>query len=348
MIAGKRALVAAELLTQSKTMKKSDFESISVNDLRCLFYMYDRHFLNSWFENNHYHGMPKHKLSRRMTRAAGTCSRRFAKVRYHYEITISVDFLFNHGRLGDSASANGIVTHSSLEALQAVYEHELCHLLEFLYFGDSECKKARFKALANQIFGHTSSYHDLPTYSKIAHMEKGILIGDQVRFDYEGRILQGRVNRITKRATVETVDLEDNRHRHLYYVPIGKLIKVTAEEPALPVSLAVPDSVIETLDGRTAISGKRPEPSQTHAISTDSIEGRASQQKEAIIYFKLLGLEVMDNRNKGGVLWIYGSKEQLAKASVALKSKFNFDFKFPKSKKLKDGKSRMYLVSKPF
>jgi hypothetical protein len=72
-----------------------------------------------------------------------------------------------------------------------------------------------------------SHTHNLITQRERA-AESGIRVGSPVRFRFEGRNLEGRVNRITKRATVLVEDpagmLYSDGHRYKgYYVPIGWL-----------------------------------------------------------------------------------------------------------------------------
>jgi len=70
------------------------------------------------------------------------------------------------------------------------------------------------------------------TSREIADKQHGIRVGDMVQFDMEGRRLTGRVNRITKRASVLVDDptgpLFSNGGRYMtYYVPLAMLSKNT-------------------------------------------------------------------------------------------------------------------------
>lgn len=234
-----RKQISFELISKSHNLKSGDFTSISPNDLTDLFFLYDKYLLKNWFwqYKNYWH--PHHSLSKRMTRSAGMCIQKKARIHYHYEIRIAIDIILNHGRLGDTSKANGIVTSNRLEALQVVYEHELCHLIEFIFFGNSNCSNNRFKKIAKQIFGHSSSYHELPTNNKIAAIESDLKIGGKIEFVYEGKILIGVLKRITKRATCIVYDsqgshIDNNKNRYnKYYVPLGLLKKHT---PAIPAN----------------------------------------------------------------------------------------------------------------
>ena len=110
-----------------------------------------------------------------------------------------------------------------------VFEHELCHVLEFLLFNKSSCKGKRFKTMANNAFGHTDSYHRLSTNRQIAAREFGFKMGDTVTFEFKERRLTGFLNNINKRATVlvpdkkgSLIDRKGIRYSK-YYVPLAKL-----------------------------------------------------------------------------------------------------------------------------
>jgi hypothetical protein len=106
----------------------------------------------------------------------------------------------------------------------------LLHLAEFLATGTSSCAQYQFQALSQAIFGHASAVHDLVTPREIAAKNHAIRQGDLVAFDHEGSTRVGRVNRITKRATVLVEDpagrlFSDGRRYATFYVPVAMLRK---------------------------------------------------------------------------------------------------------------------------
>jgi hypothetical protein len=107
-----------------------------------------------------------------------------------------------------------VKTNTGLEAFQLVFEHELCHVIEFVFFNTSNCSKKRFKVLSNNIFGHTESYHKLPTNRQIAQQKYGFKIGDKVTFIFKGKTIQGIIFNINKRATVM---VEDSNGHYAYH-----------------------------------------------------------------------------------------------------------------------------------
>ncbi len=61
-------------------------------------------------------------------------------------------------------------------------------------------------------------------------MKFNIRVGDTVHFHHDGHLLTGRVNRITRRATILVASkkgelFNDGRCYQRYYVPLEKLIK---------------------------------------------------------------------------------------------------------------------------
>ena len=103
----------------------------------------------------------------------------------------------------------------------------MVHLIEQLCWQTSNCAAPRFQDIARRHFLHRAHTHKLITRRERA-AQSGIRVGSRVTFLFEGRQFTGRVNRLTKRATVLVEDTEGERfsdgHRYRrYYVPIGDL-----------------------------------------------------------------------------------------------------------------------------
>jgi hypothetical protein len=229
----KRAKIANRIMRESSSIQSEVITSISSLDLKLMFELYDAFFFGGWFKDS-YQGKLKLSLSKRMTKSAGAtiCPKNIAEINPEdlvLEIRIGVDFLFNYGMLKGPIPVNGINTSNSLQALQLVFEHELCHVIEYLCFYASKCSGDRFMTIANNLFGHTARHHNLPTYRQIAHHKLVLNIGDTVYFTFKGKKLKGILNNITKRATVLVlnkngcfVDKQGNRYSK-YYVPLELL-----------------------------------------------------------------------------------------------------------------------------
>ncbi len=231
----KRMEVSRLLMQSSSNVNSVDIDAISSDDLQLLFQLYDRIFLNNWFNLN-YRGQLKFSLSRRLTRSAGLtkCPRNIASIKPEQltlEICIGVDFFFQYNLVEGNKSVGGITTSNSLEALQLVFEHELCHVIEYVCFGTSNCSSDRFKAIAGNLFGHTGKFHSLPTNKQIASQRMGLKLGDEVSFPFKGHKFRGILYKINKRAVVmvkdkqgEFTDKQGNRYSK-YYVPLSILEK---------------------------------------------------------------------------------------------------------------------------
>ena len=229
-------------LTQSPQIRDSNFTMIGTDDLERLFSWYDREFFRSRLgemilEDGAY--PITFRLSRRLVSAAGQTIRQVRRVRkdgkltvqVDYEITISTTLLYNTFRdVERTVTVGGLVCRDRLESLQRIFEHELLHLAEFLGWGRSNCRADNFHALSRRIFAHEGTFHDLITPREQARTAFNIHVGDQVSFELEGKRHIGRVNRITRRATVlvENPDgnlYSDGRRYVTCYVPLPLLRK---------------------------------------------------------------------------------------------------------------------------
>lgn len=231
----KRSEASRLLMQSSPNINSRDIDAISTGDLQLLFQLYDQIFLDNWFKTN-YRGQFKFSLSRRMTRSAGhtKCPKNKDRIKPEeltIEIRIGVDFFFQYDMVEGNKTVGGITTANSLEALQLVFEHELCHAIEYICFGKSNCSAVRFKSIAGNLFGHTGEFHSLPTNRQIASQKMGLKPGDTVSFSFKGNKLLGILYRINKRAVVmvkdkqgQFADTEGNRYAK-YYVPLKILEK---------------------------------------------------------------------------------------------------------------------------
>jgi hypothetical protein len=229
-------------LAQSPQIRDGNFTMIGTDDLERLFSWYDREFfrgrLGDMLVEDEAHPMA-FRLSRRLIRAAGQTIRQVRRVRrdgrpavkVDYEITISTTLLYNTFLdVERTVTVGGLVCRNRLESLQRIFEHELLHLAEFLGWGRSNCRADNFHALSRRIFAHEGAFHDLITPRETARSAFNIHVGDQVSFELDGNRFTGRVNRITRRATVLVEDprgklYSDGKHYVTCYVPLPLLRK---------------------------------------------------------------------------------------------------------------------------
>jgi hypothetical protein len=226
-----------EVLTQSRNIRQPNFTSIHTRDLEYLFAAYDERFFGGYCRQALNGSRIHFRLSRRMTRAGGTTKRfRLGSGAVSYEIAIACDLLFDGFVEKDRcATVGGLECANRLDALQRIFEHELVHLAEQLCWETSECTAARFQDIAARHFRHRTHTHHLITPRERA-AGAGISIGHKVSFEFEGRRLVGRVNRVTKRVSVLVEDVNGQKYSNglrykKYYVPIGRLnpLDVTSE-----------------------------------------------------------------------------------------------------------------------
>lgn len=217
------------LLAESKWLHEPDFKAIHPADLGFLFRAYDKRFLDGLCARAVAPGNLSFRLSQRMTRAAGKASCiAHASGKADYELAVSATLLFDgFGPSDRDVTVAGLPCASRLEALQRIFEHELVHLIEFVAWKKSNCRTARFHTIATRLFGHREYTHQLITRRERA-AAVGIVVGSPVSFVIDGRRLVGRVNRVTKRATVLVSDPRGEKYRDgnryaKYYVPLPAL-----------------------------------------------------------------------------------------------------------------------------
>jgi len=237
------------ILDQSPQIREGNFRLIGTDDLERLLVWYDREFfrgrLGEMILEDEAHPIA-FRLSRRLVSAAGQTIRQVRRVqragkpavRVDYEITVSATLLFNtFQHVERTVTVGGLVCRDRLEALQRIFEHELLHLAEFLGWGRSNCRADNFHALSRRIFAHEGAFHDLITPREQAKAAFNIHVGDHVSFELDGIEHTGRVNRITRRATVLVEDprgipYSDGRRYVPFYVPLP-LLRKAAFPPAV-------------------------------------------------------------------------------------------------------------------
>lgn len=228
------ASIHQRLLKESPFIRESNFQSIHPADLRRLFDCYDRDFFAGTLTEA-LGAMPlSFRLSRRLTSAAGTTTRRTYRrdgqpTRHTFEITISTTLLYQTFQdVARPIEVSGVQCRNRLESLQRIFEHELIHLAEMLVWNDSNCAASRFQQIAHRLFGHRKHTHQLITQRERAIKKFGLRVGDRVAFRLDGRHLRGIINRITRRATVLVENAEgrsysDGKRYVRYYVPLDLL-----------------------------------------------------------------------------------------------------------------------------
>ncbi len=225
-----------QTLLLSRTIDRPNFTRVSREDLVRMIQMYDDRFFGGKILPTAQAEGLSFQFSSRMTRVAGKLVTHYPDGdhdgRREFELVLSSTLLFQTFEdVNRSVEVTGRLCQDRLEAMQRVAEHELVHLVEMLIWNDGNCSESRFQSIAHRYFGHTDYRHDLITQRERALMKFNIRVGDQVRFPYDGRVLTGRVNRITRRATVLVPNAQGEKFsdggRYLrFYVPLEQLSKV--------------------------------------------------------------------------------------------------------------------------
>jgi len=230
-IAERNAAIRAELLARSQYIRAPNFQIIHHTDLELLFDGYDAAFFQGALRKA-LGSVPLYfSLSKKMTRAGGRTRRTVDRNRVplDHDITISSTILFNCFEDDHRAiTVCGKPCSDRLAALQRILEHEITHMAEYLTWNATDCSAPRFRAIAMSTFGHTEHTHSLITPKESAFAQHGIRPGIMVRFNSNGILYTGHVNRVTRRATVLVEDprgkrYSNGKHYLKFLVPVEYL-----------------------------------------------------------------------------------------------------------------------------
>ncbi|MEM9365835.1 MAG: hypothetical protein AAGD07_07545 [Planctomycetota bacterium] len=233
-----QAHIHEDMLRLSRSLDGPNFRRVGRDDLVRLIHMLDeRFFAGRVLPLAKAEGI-EFSFSSRMTSVAGKLVTQYPHGRNDtkrsFQLVLSSTLLF---QTFDDVDRPVVVTgrkcKDRLEAMQRVAEHEMTHLVEMLIWDSGSCSQARFQSIARRFFGHLDYRHDLITQRERAARKFNIRVGDQVRFTHNGVTMIGRVNRITRRATVLVPSssgerFSDGRRYARYYVPLPELVRVAA------------------------------------------------------------------------------------------------------------------------
>ncbi len=235
-ILSRQAAIHRETLMLSRTIDRPNFTRLSTDDVARMAKLYDHYFFaGSILPVAQAEGL-SFGVSSRMTRVAGKLVTHYGRggknAPRKFELVLSSTLLFQTFEdVNRPVLVTGRRCRDRLEAMQRISEHEFTHLIEMLIWNSGNCSEPRFQRIAHRNFGHTDYHHDLITQRERAAMRFDIRVGDQVRFATDRGYLVGRVNRITRRATVLVADprgevFDDGSRYQRYYVPLERLTKL--------------------------------------------------------------------------------------------------------------------------
>ena len=149
----------------------TNISNLTINHLYQIVMLYDSYFLlnliNTKLNTNTISLSTKFDNS---SKNAGTCSRTNGKSKIDYVITISKTLI---SQVNDTETNCGLQCNDQLQCLLLTLEHELIHLIIFLYYYhniiyiDSNGKKRHkhhgelFQSLAHNLFSHTDFTHSI-------------------------------------------------------------------------------------------------------------------------------------------------------------------------------------------
>jgi hypothetical protein len=224
-------------LQLSRSIMRPNFERVGREDLVRMIRMYDeRFFAGKILPAAQAEGLD-FSLSSRMTRVAGKLVTHYPEGKHdgkrNFQLVLSSTLLFQtFEEQGRIVEVTGRPCRDRLEAMQRVAEHELVHLVEMLIWNTGNCSEVRFQSIARRYFAHSDYRHDLITQRERALLKFNVRVGDIVQFAHDGCYLTGRVNRITRRATVLVPNQQgeafsDGGKYLRFYVPLEKLKRLT-------------------------------------------------------------------------------------------------------------------------
>ena len=230
------------MLEQSEQIRTGNFTVIGSDDLERMFGLYDREFfrglLGEMLMEDRAHPMA-FRLSRRLTRAAGQTMRQVRRSgrgrriveRVEYEISVSTTLLFSTFQNVEREVIVGGLTAGTGSRPCSGSSSTSCSTWPSSWAGDDRAARpTNFHALSRRIFAHEGVSHDLVTPREQA--ARGLRRpGRRSRaLRARRRAHRGRVNRITRRATVlvehpRGEPFSDGRRYLSFYVPLPLLHK---------------------------------------------------------------------------------------------------------------------------
>lgn len=232
-----RDSIRTQMLSASRCIDGPNFRKIANDDVSRLIRLYDDHFLGGRVLAEARKEEISFSLSSRMTSVGGKLITQYPEGDYNgrrkFELVLSSTLLFQTFEdISRPIEVAGCICHDRLDAMQRIAEHEFVHLVEMLIWNDGNCNQPRFQSIANRYFGHTDYQHNLITQRERAAVKFQIRVGDHVAFSHDGHRFQGRVNRITRRATVLVPNAKGERfsdgERYVrYYVPLEELQRIS-------------------------------------------------------------------------------------------------------------------------
>lgn len=203
-----RSFIKKEFCRRYNIDTYNSLDILTIENISNLIDLYDIYVLDKYLTQAIPEGI-RVSTSNRMTSSGGKTI--FSKVGREsiYEIRISNRIMERFIEDDESKIVCGIEAKDTLEALMLILEHEICHVIEFSKYGNSNCKGRRFKNMAFNLFHHKSSYHEiLKSKNNLKKTNnRSFSKGQVVQFTYKDTLHEGIISNINKRATVMVKDV---------------------------------------------------------------------------------------------------------------------------------------------
>ncbi|GAA0765952.1 hypothetical protein GCM10008908_03110 [Clostridium subterminale] len=226
-----RSFIKKDFCIRHKINMLNSIDILTLKNISNLIDIYDYYVLRGYLVKTIPEGI-KLSISNRMTSSGGKTIFSKRGREHTYEIRISNRVMERFIEDNRSKIVCGVEANDALEALMLILEHELCHVIEFNEYEISNCRGERFKNISYNLFGHTSSYHEIlkgkDAFNKT--INNSFVKGQVVQFKYKGILYEGIISNINKRATVMVKDINGayrDNHGFSYskwYIPLKLLI----------------------------------------------------------------------------------------------------------------------------
>jgi hypothetical protein len=205
------------------------------------------------------------KTSGRLKSTAGMCKYKYkykgGKIKYYYTIEISSPIVYSMFNKGEkSLKINGLSCKNRLECYINLFEHELTHLIIFLFcpeMGEGMGGHTRvFRDIVHNLFGHTEYKHyllegDLEEMEKrIEETKINVEIGDYITSKKIGaKIYKGTVVKVNPKGV--TIESDNGKKWRIYFHAIDKINKGKGKKKVFKK-----EQDIEALKKRLAVGDK--------------------------------------------------------------------------------------------
>lgn len=244
----KKAKVYNYLL--KNVIKDPNFDKLTPSQLEKTYMILDDVYFNGkigeYFRDHCYMAL-SFKISGRLKTTAGRCHYKYKykgdKINYEYLIEISSPVVYSmFDKKEKTLKINGLSCKNKLECYINLFEHELTHLIIFLFcpeMGEGMGGHTRvFRDIVRNLYGHTEYKHyllegDLGEMEKRTDVAKAnVEVGDHITtIERKGKSYSGTVVKVNPRSV--TVELDDGKKWNFPYDMIDKIGKGKGSQKTL-------------------------------------------------------------------------------------------------------------------